>query len=164
MVYQYGSIQQRRRQPQCSYEHEMMPLVVGSAVLVGISLGLLGGGGSILIVPLLVYIAGIETKQAIAMSLLVVGATSAASLIAHAHAGRVRWREGALFGAAGMAGAYGGGSVAQFIPDAVLMVGFAVVMVAAGVAMLRGRKTAAVAADHRLPVISSLIHGMWSAC
>jgi uncharacterized membrane protein YfcA len=65
----------------------MMPLAVGLAVLVGLSLGPLGGGGSILTVPLLVYVAGVDAKQAIAMSLLVVGVTSAVSLIAHAWAG-----------------------------------------------------------------------------
>jgi uncharacterized membrane protein YfcA len=138
----------------------MMPLAVGLAVLVGISLGLLGGGGSILTVPLLVYVAGVDAKQAIATSLLVVGVASAVGLIAHARAGRVRWRTGALFGVAGMAGAYVGGVVARFIPDRVLMVGFAVVMVAAGAAMLRGRKSASVGADHRPPVIKSLIQGL----
>lgn len=138
----------------------MMPLTVGLAVLVGLSLGLLGGGGSILTVPLLVYVAGTDAKQAIATSLLVVGAASAVSLIAHARAGRVRWRTGALFGVAGMAGAYVGGVVARFIPDRVLMVGFAVVMVAAGVAMLRGRKSATVSGNRRVPVMRSLAQGM----
>lgn len=139
----------------------MMPLTVGLAVLVGISLGLLGGGGSILTVPLLVYVAGVDAKQAIAMSLLVVGVTSAVSLVAHARTGRVRWRTGVLFGVAGMAGAYVGGTVARFIPDLVLMVGFAIVMVAAGVAMLRRRaSTTAVSPDHRPPVIKSLIQGL----
>ncbi len=138
----------------------MMSLAVGLAVLVGISLGLLGGGGSILTVPLLVYVAGVDAKQAIATSLLVVGVASAVGLIAHARAGRVRWRTGTLFGVAGMAGAYVGAVVARFIPDRVLMVGFAVVMVAAGAAMLRGRKSASVGADHRPPVIKSLIQGL----
>jgi uncharacterized protein len=138
----------------------MMPLAVGLAILVGISLGLLGGGGSILTVPLLVYVAGVDAKQAIATSLLVVGVASAVGLIAHARAGRVRWRIGALFGVAGMAGAYVGGVVARFIPGRVLMVGFAVVMVAAGAAMLRGRRTATVPGNRCVPVIRSLAQGM----
>jgi uncharacterized membrane protein YfcA len=138
----------------------MMPLAVGLAILVGISLGLLGGGGSILTVPLLVYVAEVDAKQAIATSLLVVGVASAVGLIAHARAGRVRWRIGALFGVAGMAGAYVGGVVARFIPGRVLMIGFAVVMVAAGVAMLRGRKSARVPGNRRVLVIRSLAQGM----
>ena len=87
-------------------------LTVVLAVGIGVSLGLLGGGGSILAVPLLVYVAGLPAKEAIAMSLLVVGVTSAAGLIPHARAGRVRWRTGLLFGAAAMAGAYAGGRLA----------------------------------------------------
>jgi uncharacterized membrane protein YfcA len=138
----------------------MMPLAVGLAILVGISLGLLGGGGSILTVPLLVYVAGVDAKQAMATSLLVVGVASAVGLIAHARAGRLRWRTGALFGVAGMAGAYVGGVVARFLPGRVLMVGFAVVMVAAGVAMLRGRKSATIPGNCRVPVVTSLIQGL----
>jgi uncharacterized membrane protein YfcA len=138
----------------------MMPLAVGLAILVGISLGLLGGGGSILTVPLLVYVVRVDAKQAIATSLLVIGVASAVGLIAHARAGRVRWRIGALFGVAAMAGAYVGGVVAQFIPGRMLMVGFAVVMVAAGVAMLRSRRAAPVPGNRRVPVIRSLTQGM----
>ena len=74
------------------------------AVLIGVSLGLLGGGGSILTVPILTYVAGLPPKEAIAASLFVVGVTSAVSVVAHARAGRVRWRTGLIFGAAGMAG------------------------------------------------------------
>ena len=87
----------------------MIALTVGLAVVVGISLGLLGGGGSILTVPLLAYVAGVEPKHAIAMSLLVVGVTSAIAAVMHARAGRVRWRIAALFGLVAMAGAYAGG-------------------------------------------------------
>ncbi|MDY6995667.1 MAG: sulfite exporter TauE/SafE family protein [Actinomycetota bacterium] len=118
----------------------MLALTVGLAVLVGVSLGLLGGGGSILTVPLLAYVAGMDPKQAIATSLLVVGATSAVGAISHARAGRVQWRTGLVFGVAGMAGAYLGGLLARFIPGTVLLIGFAVIMIATAVAMLRGRK------------------------
>ena len=121
----------------------MIALTVVLAVFVGISLGLLGGGGSILTVPLLAYVAGMEPKHAIAMSLLVVGVTSAVGAIAHARASRVEWRVAALFGVAAMAGAYGGGRLARFVPGTVLMVAFALIMIAAAVAMLRGRKNTA---------------------
>jgi uncharacterized membrane protein YfcA len=66
--------------------------------------------------PLLVYAGGLPAKQAIATSLLVVGVTRAAAVVAHARAGRVRWRVGAVFGAAGMVGAYAGGQLARFLP------------------------------------------------
>ena len=118
----------------------MIALTVGLAVFVGVALGLLGGGGSILTVPLLAYVAGMDAKQAIATSLLVVGATSAVGAISHARAGRVQWRTGLIFGAAGMAGAYTGGLLARFIPGTFLLVGFAIMMIATAIAMLRGRK------------------------
>lgn len=76
-------------------------------MLVGISLGLLGGG-SILAVPLLVYVADLPLREAIATSLLVVGVTSLVGVLPYARARRVRWRTGLVFGLAGMAGAYVG--------------------------------------------------------
>ena len=120
----------------------MSPVVLLLAVLVGVALGLLGGGGSILTVPLLVYVAGLEAKEAIATSLLVVGVTSIAALVPHARAGRVRWRTGAVFGVAAMAGAYAGGRVAEFVPGTVLLLAFALMMVATAIAMIRGRAKA----------------------
>lgn len=115
-------------------------LVLALSVLIGLSLGVLGGGGSILTVPILVYVAGIDTKEAIATSLFVVGVTSAAAVISHARGGRVRWRTGLLFGLAGMVGAFGGGLLGGYLPGQVLLVGFALMMVATSVAMLRGRR------------------------
>lgn len=139
----------------------MIALTIGLAVFVGIALGLLGGGGSILTVPLLAYVAGMDAKQAIATSLLVVGVTSAIGAISHARAGRVQWRTGLIFGAAGMAGAYGGGLLAQFIPGTVLLIGFAVMMIATAIAMLRGRKNLDVSGDgHRLPVPKIIAEGL----
>lgn len=132
---------------------DMIVLTIGLAVFVGVALGLLGGGGSILTVPLLAYVAGMDAKQAIATSLLVVGVTSAIGAISHARAGRVQWRTGLIFGAAGMAGAYGGGLLARFIPGSILLIGFAVMMIATAIAMLRGRKNIAVTVGaHRMPV------------
>ncbi len=139
----------------------MIALTVGLAVLVGISLGLLGGGGSILTVPLLAYVAHMGAKQAIATSLLVVGTTSAVAAISHARAGRVQWRTGLVFGVAGMAGAYAGGRVAKFIPGTVLLIGFALMMIATAVAMLRGRKNIEVkTGDHHLPVPKVVLEGL----
>lgn len=139
----------------------MIALAVGLAVFVGVALGLLGGGGSILTVPLLAYVAGMDAKQAIATSLLVVGVTSAIGAVSHARAGRVQWRTGLVFGGAGMAGAYAGGLLARFIPGTVLLIGFAMMMVATAVAMLRGRRNLEPRGDgHALPVPKILAEGL----
>ena len=76
----------------------MMALTVALAVLVGVALGLLGGGGAILTVPLLAYVGGLDATQAIATSLLVIAVTSAVGAIAHVRAGRVRWGVALPFG------------------------------------------------------------------
>ena len=110
------------------------------SVVIGVSLGLLGGGGSILTVPILAYVAGMEAKEAIAASLFVVGVTSAVSVVSHARHGRVRWRTGLVFGAAGMAGAFAGGILGGYVPGQVLMIAFALMMLATAVAMIRGRR------------------------
>ncbi len=137
----------------------MIALAVALAVFVGISLGLLGGGGSILTVPLLAYVAGVEPKQAIATSLFVVGVTSAVGSVAHARAGRVRWRIAAVFGAAAMAGAYGGGRVARFVPGNVLLIAFALIMIMAAVAMLRGRRDVGDESAGPLPIAKIVLQG-----
>lgn len=140
-------------------------LVLALSVLIGLSLGVLGGGGSILTVPILVYVAGFEAKEAIAASLFVVGVTSAVSVISHARGGRVVWRTGLIFGAAGMAGAFVGGLLGGRIPGQILLIAFAVMMVATSIAMLRGRKNAGgndAAADpvkHELPLGRVLLDG-----
>jgi uncharacterized protein len=139
----------------------MIALTIALAVLVGVTLGLLGAGGSILTVPLLAYVAGMEAKQAIATSLLVVGVTSAVGAISHARAGRVEWRTGLVFGAARTAGAYAGGLLASFIPGRVLLVGFAAIMIATATAMLRGRKAVGATAEQSsLPVVKILLEGL----
>ena len=117
----------------------MSMLAVGMAlsVLMGGTLGLFGGGGSILTVPILVYVLGMGPQSAIATSLAVVGITSLVGMVQHARAGHVHWREGLLFGAVAMVGAYGGGLVTRFIPGTVLLVLFAGLMSVTGLAMLR---------------------------
>jgi hypothetical protein len=139
----------------------MTILVIALAVVVGLTLGLLGGGGSILTVPLLVYVAGLDPKEAIATSLLVVGVTSAVGAVSHARAGRVQWRTGLIFGAAGMVGAYAGGRVAHYIPGEVLLLAFAAMMIATAVAMLRGRRGFDPAhAPGRLPIGRVVLDGV----
>lgn len=138
----------------------MIVVAIVLALLVGISLGLLGGGGSILTVPILRYALGMEAHRAVAMSLLVVGTTSLAALIPHARKGRVRWRTAVIFGAAGMAGAYLAGRVAHLIPAVVLLVLFGVMMLVTAVAMLRNKSRVAPPAQHELPVAKVLGEGL----
>jgi uncharacterized protein len=87
---------------------------IGAGLLIGLSLGALGGGGSILTVPALVYLLGQSPHQAITTSLLVVGTAALAGAASHFRAGRVRLREGAIFGALGIAGSYAGSRASAF--------------------------------------------------
>jgi uncharacterized protein len=136
-------------------------LTVLLAVGIGVSLGLLGGGGSILAVPLLVYVAGLPVMEAIATSLLVVGVTSAVGVLPHARAHRVRWRTGLVFGLAGMTGAYAGGRLAAHIPGTVLLTGFALIMLATATAMIRGRRAPAdKPTPHELPILRVVTDGV----
>ncbi|WP_417235759.1 sulfite exporter TauE/SafE family protein [Arthrobacter sp.] len=130
------------------------------SVLIGLSLGLLGGGGSILTVPILTYVAGLEPQQAITVSLFVVGVTSLASAGNHARNGRVKWKTGLLFGSAGVAGAFAGGTVGNHIPGTVLMVAFAAMMLATSAAMIRGRRaTSAADPTVDMPMAKTLLTG-----
>ncbi len=105
-------------------------------IALGLSLGLFGGGGGILAIPLLVA-AGIPTDEAGTTSLVVVGIGAIGGLIPHARAGRVAWREGIVFSALGAAGAIAGSRLALFTDDAIQLWGFALVLVVAGTLMLR---------------------------
>lgn len=118
----------------------MFALTVAAMAAAGITLGLLGGGGSILTVPVLIYLAGLGAHEAITTSLFVVAMTSVASLLPHARAGRVRWRTGLLFGGAGTVGAYAGGRLAGYLPGGALLAAFAVMMAVTAIAMLRRRE------------------------
>jgi uncharacterized protein len=107
------------------------------AALVGLSLGLLGGGGSILTVPLLVYVLGFGAKTAIAMSLPIVGATSLAGALGHWRAGNVRPRTALAFGLAAMGGAFAGARLAGLLSGTMQLTILGVVMLAAAVSMFR---------------------------
>ena len=116
-----------------------MILALALALLVGGSLGLLGGGGSILTVPIFVYVLGIEPKAAIAMSLGVVGAVSLAGAVSHWRDGRVDVRIALVFGAVAMVGTYLGARLSVFMSGTAQLVLFAVVMLLAAVFMFRDR-------------------------
>ena len=102
--------------------------MVVAAVLIGMTVGVFGGGGSVLTVPVLVYGLEIDPKVAVASSLAIVSITSVAGAIPHARTGAVKWDVAWRFALASMAGGYGGGRAAEFFPPAVLLVLFASMM------------------------------------
>jgi hypothetical protein len=116
----------------------LLGLVSGS--LVGFSLGLVGGGGSILAVPLMVYLVGVSNPHvAIGTSALAVAANAATGLASHARARTVKWRCGAMYAGAGVIGAFGGSTLGKAFDGHRLLFLFAIVMVVVGILMLRGR-------------------------
>lgn len=108
------------------------------ALLIGLSLGLLGAGGSILTVPVLHYVLGYPFKEAIPMSLVVVGMTSGFGAISHWRAGTVHWRSALAFGPPAIVGAVLGAELGLQVDVAVQVTVFAVVMLVAAISMLRG--------------------------
>ncbi len=114
-----------------------MSVVAGCGLLIGVLLGLLGAGGSILAVPALVYGAGQPLSSAVPTSLLVVGVSAAAAVVARVRASQVQWRIAAVVGGSGIPAAFAGTAVNRALNPRVVLVGFAVVMVVAAVRMLR---------------------------
>ncbi len=108
--------------------------------LIGLSLGLIGGGGSIITVPVLVYVLGVKAHEAVGMSLAVVGATSLVGAFLHYRRGTVQLKTGFTFGAAGVVGAFLGSPMTKFLSSEALMLMFAALMLLVAVLMLR-RKT-----------------------
>jgi uncharacterized membrane protein YfcA len=114
-----------------------------SGGLVAFSLGLVGGGGSILAVPLMLYLVGVTNPHiAIGTSALSVAASAAAALVSHARAGNVKWPCAMMFAAAGVIGAYGGSTVGKAFDGQKLLFLFALVMIVVGISMLRARRDA----------------------
>ena len=115
-------------------------VTAGCGALVGLSLGTVGGGGSILAVPLMVYVIGVrDAHVAIGTSALAVAVNAAASLACHAQNGTVKWRCGGVFAGAGIAGALLGSTVGQWVNGQRLLALFALVMIAVGIMMVRRR-------------------------
>src|SRR5688500_16855154 len=125
----------------------MTALGAGLALLVGFVLGLLGGGGSVLTVPILVYALGLSVKPAIATSLCVVGLVAFIGFLTHARQGNVAKRVALIFGPFAIIAAYGGALLARHIPAETQLVLFAVVGLAGSVMMFRGTLRPAVAGD-----------------
>lgn len=110
--------------------------------LIGISLGLIGGGGSIITVPVLVYVLGVEAHEAVGMSLAVVGATSLVGSFLHYRRGMVNLKTGLIFGAAGIVGALIGSPLTRLLSPSALMMTFATLMLVIAVLMLRRKSNA----------------------
>jgi len=113
------------------------------ALLVGLVLGLMGSGGSILTVPVLTYLVGQHEKVAIAGSLAIVGGISLVASLPYARRALVDWRSVIWFGLPGMAGAWIGAALSKHVSGAVQLGAFAALMLVAGVLMLRSAPTEA---------------------
>ncbi|MCW2743076.1 MAG: putative rane transporter protein [Blastococcus sp.] len=118
-----------------------MTVAIVLGLVIGALVGLIGGGGSILAVPALVYAAGQDLPQAVATSLLVVGITALVALLPRLRKGQIAWRIALLFGAAGIATAFAGAAVNRLLPPEVVLGLFAALMIGAGVRMLSEKPT-----------------------
>lgn len=118
--------------------------------MIGLALGMLGGGGSILTVPILVYVLHQDPHAAVATSLVIVGANALTGAWLHRRGGHVRLKQALLFGAYGLLAAYAGARLSRLISDALLLVLFALLMLTVAVLMLRGgmRKGKQISAIH----------------
>ncbi|HSG69327.1 MAG TPA: sulfite exporter TauE/SafE family protein, partial [Planctomycetaceae bacterium] len=142
-----------------------MVLAVLGALLIGITLGLLGSGGSILTVPVLVYLLGHADKVAIAESLAIVAGIALVAMIPYARAHQVDWRSVVYFGLPGMAGSYLGAWLAMFVSGPAQLILFALIMLVAAWMMLRKKavETEAPLADlqaHRHPIWQIALEGL----
>ena len=119
----------------------MILAALASGALVGFSLGLVGGGGSILATPLLVYVVGVARPHiAIGTGALAVSVNAFVSLIGHARRGNVRWRYSIVFAVVGILGALAGSTVGKLVDGSRLLFLFALAMFAVGAMMLRPRR------------------------
>ena len=130
------------------------------AALVGLTLGLLGGGGSILTVPVLVYVLGYDAKTAIPMSLPVVGVTALMGAALHYRQGNVRLGTAVLFGLVAMVGAFGGAKLSALLEGGVQLAILATVMLAAAASMLRKRSDVEGEVSPRLALLAPVALGV----
>jgi uncharacterized protein len=136
--------------------HDVLSVLLGS--LVGFSLGLIGGGGSILTVPLLVYVIGESVSAAIGTSLAIVGLNSLAGFLGHWRYHRVHLKTGLIFGGAGTVGAFFGTWLGHFLPAREVLFLFSLVMISAAIIMLHRAGSGAATEP---PNSSEERYGMW---
>jgi uncharacterized protein len=127
---------------------------------IGLSLGLIGGGGSIITVPVLVYVLGVPPHRAIGMSLAVVGSTALVGSLLHHRRGAVAWRTGSLFAASGIASAFLGSKLTRLVSPAVLLLLFAGLMLVVAAVMLTRKDPADEAPPHARSVPRSVLAGI----
>lgn len=140
----------------------MSVVLVVSALITGILLGVFGSGGSIITTPALLYLLHIEPKAAIAMSLGVVAITASATALQHWRMGNINGKVAAVFGVFGMAGTYAGARIGVFIPVLLQLVVFAAVMYAAAWHMLKGKASSRLLNEMNVSypeAISQIQHG-----
>lgn len=118
--------------------HTLFALFLSATI--GLSLGFLGGGGSILAVPVLVYVARIDAKEAVAMSLAIVGSTSLFGSILYQRAGKLDAKAAAIFGGAGIGGAYFGARLTHTVSNSTLLLLFAAIMMIVAIGMILPKK------------------------
>lgn len=122
------------------------------AFVAGIAFGIFGAGGSILLVPILVYVLDLPVKVSLGMALLILVLTGGIAALAHARSGNINWKVGFQWSALAIGGAYLGGRVAGLIPPLVLITMFAVVVVVASLSLLRrGGRDAIGERGHEMP-------------
>lgn len=124
-------------------------LVLSLSVVIGLVVGLLGAGGSIMTTPLFIYAEHMPPVEAIASSLLVVAAASAFALVRHGMRGHIQWRTGFIFGLSGMLSAFVGGQVGAHLPGEILLFAFSIIMAVTGFAMIRRRENSALTNGHK---------------
>jgi uncharacterized membrane protein YfcA len=136
----------------------LIGLILSAAI--GLSLGLIGGGGSILTVPILVYLLGVDAHDAVTMSLAVVGATSLLGTYLHWRRGNVAFSSAWIFGGAGVVGALLGSPLTRLVsPEALLMM-FGLLMLAVAVTMLWRRKHTAEPSGHQPHIVKAVLAGL----
>lgn len=130
------------------------------ASFIGLSLGLLGGGGSILTVPILVYILNMPPKTSIALSLAVVGLTSLIGTITHLRAGNVNFKVAFIFAPIAMLGTFLGAKLAVLLTGEIQLIAFAIIMMLASYFMLKEKKDSEESIiDSSFPIIFILLEG-----
>ena len=113
-------------------------LTMTLAVAIGVSLGVLGSGGSIVTLPVLVYVAGVPANKAVGMSMTIVGATSLFGALIQLRRGNVSVKAALIFAATGTAGAFAGSAGTHLVSKRVLLLAFAGLMMLVGAFMMRG--------------------------
>lgn len=119
----------------------MTPLALLGAVTIGLALGLTGAGGSILTLPILVYLAGVPPREAISLSLLIVGSAALVGAWQRARVGELHYAAAGMFAGGGMVGAVFGAKLTHLVSPTVLMVSFAVLMIVVAARMLLAKNS-----------------------